>query len=122
MKKEINLLELIHSDVCGSNDVLTRGGKRYFITFIDDLSKYFYVHLINHKHDFFEKFKIYKSEVENQLERKIKIVHSDRVGEYMFLEMSVFCETHGIIHEITPPYSPQSNGVAEGKRELCFIW
>jgi len=50
IKKKTNLLELIHSDVCDSNDVLTCGGKRYFITFIDDFSKYCYVYLINHKH------------------------------------------------------------------------
>ena len=55
MKKETNLLELIHSDVCDSNDVLTRGGKRYFITFIDDFSKYCYMYLIYQKHEFFEK-------------------------------------------------------------------
>jgi len=54
MKKETNILELIHSDVCDSNDVLTRDGKRYFITFIDYFSKYFHVYLINHKHEFFE--------------------------------------------------------------------
>ena len=90
MKKKTNLLELIHSDVCDSNDVLTRGGKRYFITFIDDFSKYCYVYLINHKHEFFEKFKIYKSEVENQLERTIKILRSDRGGEYTSLEMNAF--------------------------------
>jgi len=43
IEREANLLELVHSDVCDSNDVLTRGDKRYFITFIDDFSKYCYV-------------------------------------------------------------------------------
>ena len=58
--------------VCDSNDVLTRGGKRYFITFIDDFSKYCYVYLVNHKSELFDKFKVYKTKVENQLERKTK--------------------------------------------------
>jgi len=61
IQKETNLLELIHSDVCDGNDVLTCGGKIYFLTFIDNFSKYCYVYLINHKHEFFENFKIYKS-------------------------------------------------------------
>ena len=60
-------------------------------------------------------FKIYKAEVENQLVRKIKRVRSDRGGEYFSNEFNLFCEEHGIIHERTPPYSPESNGVAERK-------
>ena len=56
---------------------------------------------------------MYKAEVENQLGRKIKRVRSDRGGEYLLLNK--FCEKEGIIHEVTPPYSPESNGVAERK-------
>ena len=95
IERETNLFELVHSDVCDSNDVLTRGGKRYFITFIDDFSKYYYVYLVNHKSELFDKFKVYKIEVENQLERKIKILCSNRGGEYTSLDMSNFCEMHG---------------------------
>ena len=39
----------------------------------------------------------------------------DRGGEYISNDFSQFCAEHGIIHEVTPPYSPQSNGVAERK-------
>ena len=64
--------------------------------------------------------KIYKAEVENQLERKIKRVRSDRGGEYFSNNFTSFCEEHGIIHESTPPYSPQSNGVAERKNHTLI--
>jgi transposase InsO family protein len=60
-------------------------------------------------------FKTYKAEVENQLKRKIKWLSSDRGGEYFSGDFSDFCVEHGIIHERTPPYSPQSNGVTERK-------
>jgi transposase InsO family protein len=60
-------------------------------------------------------FKTYKVEVENQLERKIKRLRSNCGGEYFSGDFSDFCVEHGIIHERTPPYSPQFNEVAERK-------
>jgi transposase InsO family protein len=53
--------------------------------------------------------------VENQLERKIKHLRSDRGGEYFSNTFDIFCEEHSIVHERTLPYSPQSNGIAERK-------
>jgi len=97
------------------NGVLTKGGKRYFMTLIDDSTRFCYVYLLNTKDEALHYFKIYKAEVENQLEKKIKRIRSDRGGEYFSNEFDSFCAEHGIIHERTPPYSPQSNGVAERK-------
>ena len=47
------LLKLIHSDVCELNGILTKGGKYYFITFIDDFSRYTYVYLMRNKDESF---------------------------------------------------------------------
>jgi transposase InsO family protein len=63
-------------------------------------------------------FKIYKAEIENQLEKMIKRFRFDRGGEYFSNEFDLFCAEHGIIHERTPLYSPQSNGVAEIKNHI----
>ena len=52
-----DLLELIHTDVCGSMSTTTRGGFQYFITFTDDFSRYGHVYLIKHKSETFEKFR-----------------------------------------------------------------
>ena len=70
--------------------------------------------MLKSKDEAIEKFILYKQEVETQLNKKIKMVRSDRGGEYVE-PFSAFCAQHGIIHEVTPPYSPQSNGVAERK-------
>ena len=51
----------------------------------------------------------------NQLERRIKRLRLDHGGEYFPKIFDEFCEEHGIIHERTPPYSPESNGIAERK-------
>ena len=104
--RNTKLLELIHSDVCDSNWPPTRVGNKYFLTFLDDLSKYCYVYLIKTKDEVFEKFKLYKSEVENKLKRKVKILRSNRGREYTRTNLTTFCEKNGIIHEVTPPYSP----------------
>jgi transposase InsO family protein len=97
------------------NGELTKGGKRYFMTFIDDCTRFCYVYLLKSKDEALHYFKIYKAEVENQLERKIKRLLSHRGGEYFSNDFSEFCAEHGIIHERTLPYSPQSNGIAERK-------
>lgn len=63
----------MHSDICELNGILTRGGKQYFITFIDDCSRYTHVYLITHEDEAFNMFKIYKAEVENQKGKRRRI-------------------------------------------------
>jgi transposase InsO family protein len=97
------------------NGVLTKGGKKYFMMLIDDATRFCYFYLLQTKDEAFDYFKIYKAEVENQLERTIKCPRSDRGGEYFSKIFDEFCEEYGIIHERTSPYSPESNGITERK-------
>ena len=112
------LLNLIHSDLCDFKSIPTHGGKNYFITFIDDCNKYCYVYLSNSKNEALNMFKTYKAKVENQLEKKIKILRSIRGGVYESTTFSNFCALHGIIHKTTAPYTPQQNGVAKRKKRI----
>ena len=120
VERNSELLELIHTDICEFEGILTRGGKRYFITFIDDFSKYTYVYLMKNKSDAFEKLTIFIKEVENRFDRKIKRFRSDRGREYESLGLIEHIQSLGIVHETTPPYSPQSNGVAERKNRTLI--
>jgi hypothetical protein len=113
--RELAPLDLIYSDVCEMNGELIKGGKRYFITFIDDCTRFCYVCLLKTKDEALHYFKIYKANVENQLEKKIKCLRSDRGGEYFSNEFPKFYAVHGIIREKTSPYSPQSNEITERK-------
>jgi transposase InsO family protein len=109
------MLELIHFDIYEMNSVLTEGRQRYFMTIIDDASRYCYVYLLKTKDETLNCFKIYNTKAENQLEKKIKRFRSDRDREYFSNEFNLLYMEHGIIHERMPPYSPQSNGVVERK-------
>ena len=77
-ERAIETLELIHSDVCGPMSTHARGGYLYFITFIDDYSRFGYVYLMKYKYETFEKFKEFRTEVEKQLGKSIKTLRSDR--------------------------------------------
>ena len=74
----IELLRIIHTDICGSFTPPAMSGHKYFITFIDDYSRYGFVQLIHEKFDYLEAF---KAKVELQQRKKNKVVHSDRGGE-----------------------------------------
>ena len=93
--------------MCGPLSTQARGGFSYFITFTDDLSRYKYIYLMRHKSETFEKFKEFKSEVENQLGKKIKTLRSDRGGEYLSQEFIDYLKECGIISQLTPPGTPE---------------
>ena len=58
MERATDLLEIIHTNVCGPMNIEARGGYRYFLTFTDDLSRYGYIYLMKHKSETFEKFTV----------------------------------------------------------------
>ena len=63
----------------------------------------------------FERFKEFKALVENLSEKKIKILRLDNGGEFTLIEFNEYCKEAGIKRELTIPYNPQQNGVAERK-------
>ncbi|KAK9683434.1 hypothetical protein RND81_10G141100 [Saponaria officinalis] len=73
-----DVLELIHTDICGPFPTASWNGQRYFMSFIDDYSRYGYIYLIHEKSESLDMFKDFKAEVELQLNKRIKVVRSDR--------------------------------------------
>ena len=68
----------------------------------------------------FNIFKKYKAYIENQSSRKIKVLRIDGGGEYTSREFLEFCDEARIVHEFTPPYTPQHNGAAERKNRTIM--
>jgi len=107
-----NLLDLIHTDVWGSLPVASIGGARYYITFIDDFIRRVWVHFLKQKLKVFQKFKEWKTMVENQKGRKVKVLRSDN-REYTSTEFKAYLAGNGIEHQLSIPGRPEQNGVAE---------
>ena len=108
-----DLLELVHSDMCGPMSIQAGGGFEYFMTFIEDYSRFGYVYLMKWKPETFENFKEFRAEVENQLGKHIKAIWFDRGGEYLIGDFKDYLTENGIISQFTALGTPQQNGVAE---------
>eukprot|EP00171_Calliarthron_tuberculosum_P017819 IDg17819t1 len=106
------LLDIVHTGVAQFPE-RSKGGAKYFVTYIDDKSKMITVVPIKSKSDCFHYFLKYKNRVETETGRKIRVLRSDGGGEYISTEFLTFLEEHGIQHQKTCAYTPQQNGVAE---------
>lgn len=78
------------------------------------------IYLIKRKSDVLEVFKKFKVMVEKQCGESVKVIRTDGGGEYVSGEFNKFCENEGLIHEVTPPYTPQHNGTAERKNRTLL--
>jgi hypothetical protein len=107
------LLEIVHTDVCGPMRTTSHGGAQYFLTFIDDFSRKTHVYLLKAKGKTFEKFKQYKVLVENKIGHKIKVLRFNNGGEFASKKFDAFLVECGIQRQTSAPYSSQQNGVTE---------
>ena len=122
LNRASQLLELIHTDVCGPMQTDSIGGSKYFVTFTDDFSRYTTVYFMKNKSEVITKFKEYANLVENRtgcvikklnIWSTVKSVRSDNGGEYLSSTFQNFCAEKGISRQFTNPYTPQQNGVSE---------
>lgn len=131
-------LELVHTDVLGPIEVPSLGGARYVITFIDDFTKWITHYPMKHKSQALQCFKHFKTHAEKHVMQplaktkhkqsndnplsfcnrpevypSLQQLRSDNGGEYLSAEFKNFLSEHGIKHQLTVPYTPQQNGIAE---------
>ncbi|GJV44456.1 retrovirus-related pol polyprotein from transposon TNT 1-94 [Tanacetum coccineum] len=135
VKRKTEPLDMIHTDICDLKSLPMKGGNKYFITFIDDCTKYCYVYLLKSKDEAIDKFVLYKTEVENQLGKKIKIPRKDKeetpyelwMGQkpsYQYLRVwgclaKNSSAYHFIVHELKNP-DIQKNTVMESRNASFF--
>jgi hypothetical protein len=112
-KKKDDVLQLVHSDVCGPLSVTSVGGSVYFVTYTDDFSNYLWVYMLKQKSDVPNTFIEWLTLVENQTDKRVKEFRSDNGGEYISKCFTNICKERGIATQPTIPYTPQQNGLAE---------
>jgi transposase InsO family protein len=91
-------LELVHSDVCGKINTKSLGGGEYFLTFIDDQTRFVWVYILKCKSEVFKCFKEWKTIVERSLGRKVITLRTDNGGEYTSSDFKSYLEKEGIQH------------------------
>lgn len=106
-------LKLLHLDLCGPVENPSISRSKYFLTFIDDCTRRVTVYFLKAKDEVFQRFQEYKARVENETSGKIKKLRTDNGGEYIGKKMETALKDFGIQHQLTIPYSPQQNKLAE---------
>jgi transposase InsO family protein len=100
-------LEIFHSDLMGPFPHPSIIKVRYFLTFIDDYSRYTWVYFLRKISEVFEHLKDFKFLVETQNGKKINILRTDNGGEYINKYVQNLCCEAGIQFQHTVPYTPQ---------------
>ncbi|KMQ86259.1 retrovirus-related gag-pol polyprotein [Lasius niger] len=114
-ERESEILEIVHSDICGPMRVESNGKAKYYVTFIDDNTRWCEVRFLKSKDEVLQRFKEFKNLVENQKEKKIKYLQSDNGTEYKSNQFDNFLKEHGIARRFSIAYNPEQNGIAERK-------
>jgi hypothetical protein len=113
--KTSDCLQIIHCDVWGPSPSDSLSSFHYYISFIDDYSRYTRLFPLTFKSDTFPVFKQFKALVKNLFDRNIKIPRSDGGREFMFGEFTKFLQTEGIQHQVSYPYTLEQNDMVERK-------
>jgi histone deacetylase 1/2 len=89
------------------------GNNKYYVSFVDDYSKFTWIYLLKNKSDVFARFHDFQNHVERLFDRKILALQSDWGGEYQ--KLNSFFQRIGIEHHVSCPHAHQQNGSAERK-------
>jgi transposase InsO family protein len=106
-------LQLLHTDLCGPMQTMSQGGNYYFIVVVYDYSRYVWIRFIKEKSQGPAVLIQLITLLENQLEQKVRVVRSDRGGEFIADRFVAFCDSKGIARQLTNAETPEQNGVVE---------
>ncbi|KAG8480457.1 hypothetical protein CXB51_024633 [Gossypium anomalum] len=112
--------KLVHSDICGPMKTSSLNDSKYFVLFIDDLTRFCWIYFLKQKSEVFEAFNKFKALAENQSGCKIKALRTNNGTGYLSERFQKLCEQAGIHHQLTTVYTSQQNGVCERKNRTVL--
>lgn len=112
-----SLFQLVHMNVWGPHKHPTYYRKHYFLTIVDDYSRFTWVFLLQSKREVGVVLKDFFSMICNQFGCSVKTIRSDNGTEFFNSQMNALFSTLGIVHQSSCPYTPQQNGVVERKHK-----
>ena len=107
------IFELIHSDVWGPSLVVSIGGSRYFVIFIDDYSCYSLIFPMKSRSEILPIYNNFAKMVETQFSKCIKTFRSNNALEYTQYAFQAILHSYGTIHHLTCPCTSQQTGRVE---------
>jgi transposase InsO family protein len=111
------VLELVHGDICGPITPTTPSGNRYFLLLVDDMSHYMWLCLLASKDQAPAAIWRFKAAAELESGRKLKVLRTNRGGEFTSVEFGAYYTEEGVQRQLTASYSPQQNGVVERRNQ-----
>ena len=106
-------LQLVHSDVCGRLEVPSLGSVRYFVTFTDDYSRWEAMFTMRETSEVFDWFVKFETFSEKHTGKRMKVLRTDRGGEYMPNEFDSYLRSTGLVQQLSTVENPHQNGVSE---------
>jgi transposase InsO family protein len=112
-EKATEILHTVHSDVCGPYSVPSLGGGAYVVTLVDEYSGKVDVSVVKSKDVVPDELRRMILTWENKTGKTVKVLFSDRGGEYINHVHANWCASKGIQHVFSVPRTPEQNGIAE---------
>ncbi|CAI7884705.1 unnamed protein product [Closterium sp. NIES-54] len=108
------LLALVHMDVVGPTRAPSLSGSHYFLTIVDDHTRAVWVYPLQTKGEVaVAVLKEWTSRAQRESRHKVKVIRTDNGGEFIGADFEAVLKKKGIEHQLTMPYNPQQNSVAE---------
>nr|GEZ75268.1 zinc finger, CCHC-type [Tanacetum cinerariifolium] len=115
-----NPLDLVYRDLYGPISPATYSGKKFIFLLVDDCTRFMWAYFLTSKDQTFSTFKEFRQRIEMEMRMKLRMLRTDRGGEFTSNEFTKYCKENGIARQLTAPYSPQQNRVVERRNRIVL--